>query len=114
MADTHGMTPAQVLAALYNASSPYEGSPGWLHYVPGDMPMAEAEEHAAEWVKPGFHYDYIRGRPVKVPNFQTVTEGSVDTERYDTSFNRPGKGQEALDYFHRRLQASGGKWPVGL
>lgn len=107
MANTHGMTAAQVLAALYNASAPDERSPAWFQYVPGDL--KDAEEILSRQTR----FDYLRGRPIKV-DLLGVEKGELDVSRYDMILGREGKGQEALDYFHERLQASGGKWPVGL
>lgn len=107
IANTRGLSTAQVIAALYNASSPGdERSMGWIHYAPGDLPMAEAEALAEEWAKPGYHYDYVKGRSMKIPPdfFKTVPNGTMDAQRYDDSTGRQGRAQEAIDYFYENLQ----------
>lgn len=119
MANTHGMTAAQVVAAAYNGSKPIpETGPGWLQYIPGDLSQKEAEEVAAKALASnggaGFSAasDYLHGRPMKL-KLDKLAEGFVDEAAYDMRLGA-GKLQGALDYFHQRLQASGGKWPVGL
>ena len=55
-----GMNKAKILAALYNAARP-QGM-GLLHYTPEDMTEAEA----AELLKQGTYFDYLKGRVMKV------------------------------------------------
>lgn len=60
MVNTKGLSKAEVLAALYNASHP-QGM-GLLFAQPGDMSIEEAEEIA----KSQDYFDYLKGRVMKV------------------------------------------------
>src|SRR3990172_917298 len=55
-----GLDKADVLAALYNTARP-QGM-GFFHYTPDPM----TKEEAAELLKSGTYFDYVKGRVLKV------------------------------------------------
>lgn len=55
-----GLDKAELLAVLYNRANP-QGM-GFLHYVPGDMPIEEARK----LVEAVDYFDYVKGRVMKV------------------------------------------------
>lgn len=98
MSNRQGLTSAQVLAALYNASRP-QGM-GFLQAKPGDMTVAEAEAilPVHKEVADGLslpvsraYFDYLRGRVIKVD----VSEDPLDFRLYDRDLG-PGAGEAAL------------------
>ena len=60
MVDTKGLKKSAVLAALYNDSKP-QGL-GFLHFDPAPM----TEEEAEDLLKTSTHFDYLKGRVMKV------------------------------------------------
>jgi len=87
--DTRGLDKAEVLAALFNASSPkavqQPGDPPW----PAVMTVDDARAELAR----GTVIEYIWGRPLKV-------NLSSDDGFYPTWYNRangPGAAEEAID-----------------
>lgn len=108
MIATDGLTPAQVLAALYDASRP-QGA-GFVHYTPEPMTEAQAEALLTQYdaegdpAMAGFqvlgvekrkpYFDYLRGRVMKV----TIDRdgGPLDPRLYDRD-NGQGAAARALD-----------------
>lgn len=80
--DITGLDPAAVLAALYNAARPL--GLGFLHFDPTPMTTAEAraliDEQVAYWtakgLEPRIHFDYLRGRPLKIGLTRTEVRGA--------------------------------------
>jgi hypothetical protein len=72
--DMTGLSPAKVLAGLYNASRP-QGM-GFLHYDP--TPMTEVE--AADLLTRGDYFDYLKGRVMKIRIPET---GEIEGRLYD-------------------------------
>lgn len=60
MVDTKGLKKSAVLAALYNDSKP-QGL-GFPHFDPAPM----TEEEAEDLLKTSTHFDYLKGRVMKV------------------------------------------------
>lgn len=86
MINIKGKNKAQVLAALYNAAQPL--GMGILHFVPGDMPVDDAQVLLNEGQT---YFDYLHGRLMKVDLAQDV----LDERLYDRD-NGPGAAEAAL------------------
>lgn len=88
MVSTKGLTPAAVLAALYNASKP-QGM-GFLQYNP--TPMSEQE--AAGLLEKTRYFDYLMGRVMKV----SIPEagGDLEPRLYDRD-NGDGAAHRAIE-----------------
>lgn len=82
---TIGLTRGEVLAALYNASSPQVW--GHLHYDPAPM----TAEQAGELLSRGDYFDYLKGRVMKV----RINGDSFDEWGYDCD-NGQGAAQRAI------------------
>ena len=80
-----GLTPAEALAALYNASKP-QGL-GFLHFRPTNMQVEEAQKVLAN----GAYVDYLNGRVIKC-NFGP---DGVDVRLFNRDLG-PGAGERAL------------------
>src|SRR3990172_3014512 len=92
-----GLDKADVLAALYNTARP-QGM-GFLHYTPDPM----TKEEAAELLKSGTYFDYVKGRVLKVnlagdevdpwgynrDNGETAAELVIAVLRKDKNVNHP-------------------------
>lgn len=87
MIDTTGLTKAQVLCALYNASKP-QGM-GFMHYQSGDMEISEAEELLTRTQD----FDYLKGRVMKL---DLSRDNQFDEWGYDRDNGR-GAAQKAVD-----------------
>jgi len=93
--DRTGLTDAQVLIALYNASR--SQGLGFLHAKPGGLTITEAEEllsgFRSEPGQPtrGTYFDYLKGRVIKTD----VSENPLDLRLYDRDMG-PGAGQRAI------------------
>lgn len=98
MIDTTGLSKAQVLCALYNASKP-QGM-GFIQYKPGDMTIDEADR----WLKqsPSQDFDYLLGRVMKVC---LSRDGSFEEWGYDRD-NGQGAAQRAIDAARKGDQES--------
>jgi hypothetical protein len=77
---------ARILAGLYNNAEPF--GMGFLHYVPGNLPPAEAWELVTrETGRPpeeGHYFDYLRGRLVKCV---ILADGTLRrTDLYDEAY----------------------------
>jgi hypothetical protein len=72
--DITGINKAKLLAGLYNQSHPM--GMGFLHYDPKPMTEEEAAEILAAWT----HFDYLKGRVMKI-DLSSDTE--VDARLYD-------------------------------
>lgn len=83
--DVTGLTPADVLAALYNAARP-QGL-GFMQYDPKPMERAEAAELLSKFTR----FDYLKGRVMKI-----VIENPLSVWGYDRD-NGPGAAQAAID-----------------
>lgn len=86
MVDISNIDKAKVLAALYNATHP-QGL-GLLHYDP--TPMSETE--ARELLKSQTHFDYLKGRVMKVD----LSGSEFDPRLYDRD-NYDGAAQDAIN-----------------
>lgn len=87
MIDISQMDRAAVLAALYNRAQP-QGL-GILHFTPEDMTVAEARELLEQGGRP--HFDYLRGRVMKV----MLDGDALDPRLYDRD-NGDGAAEDAL------------------
>lgn len=90
MVDIEGLSRAQVLAALFNASAP--GGMGFLQAPSG--PKVMTEEHAEGWVHERTSFDYLYGRPLKL-NLMDDTE--FDPRGFDRDNGGPGTAQRVID-----------------
>lgn len=89
-----GLDRADVLASLYNNSQPL--GMGVLHYDPEPMKC----EEAAQLLEEETHFDYVKGRVMKV--HLKVGESSLDPSLYDRD-NWPGAAQRAIDLLRAEL-----------
>jgi len=62
--DTLGLSPAQILAGLYNGARP-QGM-GFIHYTPEPMSEEEAQILLEDDPRRGDYFDYLKGRVMKV------------------------------------------------
>ena len=85
--DLKGLTPAQALAVLYNASRP-QGM-GFLQYQPEPMTTEQAEELLGRTK----YFDYLQGRVMKL-SFKDPAK--IETWLYDRD-NGQGAAQRAID-----------------
>jgi len=85
-----GLDKAEVLAALYNASSP-QGL-GMLHFNPTPMTRAEAAELLEQYTR----FDYLKGRVMKVD----LSGDELDPWLYDRD-NGTGAAERALTALER-------------
>lgn len=85
---TKGLSKAAVLAALYNASRPL--GMGFLQYDP--KPMTEEEAAALIGHDPHPHFDYLKGRVMKV----WLDDDGFESRSYDRD-NGDGAAQRAID-----------------
>ena len=83
--DITGLSKAAVLAALYNASRPL--GMGFLHYDPKPM----TEEEAAEHLKESTHFDYLKGRVMKID----LSSDKLQAHLYDRD-NGPGQARRVI------------------
>ena len=95
MVNFTGISKAAVLAALYNASKP-QGK-GFLHFASEDMTELEAED----LIHQRLHFDYIKGRIVKVI---LSDDNEFDEYLYDRD-NGPGAAQEVINFLRGRCTA---------
>ncbi len=79
------LSKAEALRRLYNQAKP-QGM-GWMHYTPDPMRLEEAEKLVAKQI----HFDYVRGRVLKV----SLNEDEFDPSLYDRD-NGPGAAQLAI------------------
>lgn len=86
MIDISGLDKAEVLAALYNRAKA-QGM-GFLHYTPGDMPIADAQKLVAEHT----YFDYVNGRVMKVD----LSKDMLDPFLFDRD-NGQGAAQTVID-----------------
>lgn len=86
MLDLKGLSRAQALVALYNASIPQRM--GFIHYDPTPMTVQEATELLAE----SKYVDYYKGRVMKLD----FGKDEINTLFYDCD-NGPGSAQQAID-----------------
>jgi hypothetical protein len=93
--DISGLSKAQVLAALYNASSP--GGMGFLPaaMTPGDMTVEQAQEILQRQTD----FDYVNGRSFKVD----LTGDILDPWLYDRDNGGPGTAEMIIE----RLRSTG-------
>lgn len=87
MVDTKGLKKSAVLAALYNDSKP-QGL-GVLHFNPAPM----TEEEAEDLLKTSTHFDYLKGRVMKV---DLSNDDSFEEWLYDRD-NGNGAAQRAIN-----------------
>ncbi len=85
MISLEGLSKADVLAALYNASRP-QGM-GFLHYDPAPM----TGEQAAVLLKEDTYFDYLKGRVMKV----NLGNENLDARLYDRD-NGDGAAERAI------------------
>lgn len=85
-----GLTKAEVLCVLYNASKPL--GMGFLHYNPFPMPMEEAEQLIAIQDPKRITFDYVKGRVMKID----LNGDDLDPRLYDRE-NGPGAAARAID-----------------
>lgn len=95
MLDLKGLTRAEVLATLYNASRP-QGM-GFLQYKPEPMTVAQAQELLD--THPGkergrIYFDYLQGRVMKL----NLSTDPIDPILYDRD-NGQGAAQTAIDAY---------------
>ncbi len=93
--DLRGLSKAEVLAALYNAASPL--GKGFLPaaFSPGEMTVAEAEQHLAMTSR----WDYLNGRSFKVD----LSGDQFDPWLYDRDNGGPGTAEAIIE----RLRSTG-------
>lgn len=93
--DRTGLTDAEVLVALYNASRP-QGL-GFLHAENGDMTLSEASEllggERGEPGQPtrGTYFDYLKGRIIKTD----VSKNPLDLRLFNRDMGA-GAGEAAI------------------
>ena len=87
-----GLTKAEVLCALYN-NAQCQGL-GFLHYIPKDMTIEQAEE----LLKTTTEFDYLYGRVMKV---DLSGDKGFEEWLYDRD-NGKGAAQSALDDYRAR------------
>lgn len=87
MVDTKGLKKSAVLAALYNDSKP-QGL-GFSHFDPAPM----TEEEAEDLLKTSTHFDYLKGRVMKV---DLSNDDSFEEWLYDRD-NGNGAAQRAIN-----------------
>lgn len=80
-----GLDKAKILKALYDRAHPL--GLGFLHFVPGDMEIKEAEE----LVKKYTYFDYLKGRVMKVD----LSKDELRTDLFDRD-NGNGAAYNAL------------------
>lgn len=96
MVNIQGLDKAEVLAALYNRAQP-QGM-GFLHYIEGDMPTAEARDMLSQY-GPHPYFDYVKGRVMKVDLRSDV---EFDPRLYDRD-NGEGAAQGAIARLRERV-----------
>lgn len=90
-----GLDRAELLAALYNSAKPL--GMGLLHFVPGDMPIEEAQSildgvagERSVWMNVGgshgqwLYFDYLKGRVIKCD----LGEDEMRTDLYNRDNGR--------------------------
>lgn len=88
MVNIKGISKAKVLKALYDNSRPL--GMGFLHYIPGPMPLEEAENLVN--LVPNLYFDYVRGRVIKAD----ISGDELRPYLYDRD-NGEGAAQRAID-----------------
>ncbi len=89
--DISKLQKCDVLAALYNRSSPL--GLGLVHFTPEDMTSEQAQKIIDEMKSDGYppKFDYLKGRVMKVD----LSDDAVDTRLYDRD-NGAGSGSEVI------------------
>lgn len=91
MINIKGLNKAEVLSTLYNNSRP-QGL-GFMHFEAKDMTVAEAEEI----LKQTLHFDYLKGRVMKV---DLSSDESFEEWLYDRD-NGEGAAERAVEQLRR-------------
>lgn len=90
-----GLTKAEVLKALYDASRPL--GLGFLQFIPGDISLEEAEK----LVKKTDNFDYLNGRVIKV----TLGDDGFEEWLYDRDMGE-GAAQKAVDEYRAKKEVT--------
>jgi hypothetical protein len=90
MVNIKGLTKAEVLAALHNAS--HAQGMGFLHDIGRNITVKECEQELSE-VKPGerIYFDYFHGRVIKC----NITGDEFSESLFDRD-NFPGAAEKAI------------------